>query len=147
MYLEDGPVIETPLSAAQAVHEMLLQSWGGTLHVFPAGPPTWQEASFHDLRAEGAFLVSAVRRGGKTTMVRVKSLAGEPARLRVEMEDPEIVGSSARAATAEKEPDGSLRLTLAKGESIVLTARGAPAAERTIAPATATGKRNAFGLQ
>jgi hypothetical protein len=146
MYLEDGPVIETPLSAAQAVHEMLLQSWGGTLRIFPAAPAAWKEAAFHDLRAEGAFLVSAVRRGGKTVMVRVKSLAGEPARLRVDIEDPEIVGSSARAATAEREPDGSLRLTLARGESIVLTARGTAEAERAVAPVAATGKRNAFGL-
>lgn len=28
MYMESGPVIETPLSGAQCVHDMLLQSWG-----------------------------------------------------------------------------------------------------------------------
>ena len=38
MYLEAGPVIETPLAAAQAVHEMLLQSWDGRIRVFPAVP-------------------------------------------------------------------------------------------------------------
>ena len=68
MYLEAGPVIETPLAAAQAVHEMLLQSWGDTLRVFPAVPAAWKDAAFHDLRAEGAFLVSAVRREGRTTL-------------------------------------------------------------------------------
>lgn len=29
MYKEAGPVIETPLSGAQCIHDMLLQSWGG----------------------------------------------------------------------------------------------------------------------
>ena len=38
MYREAGPVIETPLAAAQAVHEMLLQSSGGVLRIFPADP-------------------------------------------------------------------------------------------------------------
>lgn len=38
MYAESGPVIETPLSGAQSLHDMLLQSWGGTIRVFPAVP-------------------------------------------------------------------------------------------------------------
>ena len=38
LYRESGPVIETPLSAAQSIHDMLLQSWGGKLRVFPAVP-------------------------------------------------------------------------------------------------------------
>jgi alpha-L-fucosidase 2 len=145
MYLEAGPVIETPLSAAQAVHEMLLQTWGGVLRVFPALPASWKDVSFHQLRGEGAFLLSANRRAGRTTFVRVQSLAGEPARLRVEMADPTITGSSAQAR-AEKQADGSYQLTLARGESVTFTARAATAAERTIAPVTVTGERNAFGL-
>ena len=35
MYDEGWPVLETPFSAAQAIHEMLLQSWGEAIHVFP----------------------------------------------------------------------------------------------------------------
>lgn len=38
MYRESGPVIETPLSGAQSMHDMLLQSWGGKVRVFPAVP-------------------------------------------------------------------------------------------------------------
>jgi len=34
MYKEAGPVIETPLSGAQTIHDMVLQSWGGTIRVF-----------------------------------------------------------------------------------------------------------------
>jgi hypothetical protein len=145
MYLEAGPVIETPLSAAQAVHDMLLQGWGGTLRIFPAIPSGWKEAAFADLRTEGAFLVSAVRRGGKTTLVKVQSLAGEPVTLRTDLEDPEIVASGKGAA--QKQPDGGWRLTLAKGEWVVLRARGASAAERVIGPVTGAGDRSAFGLR
>ncbi|MBU5899388.1 hypothetical protein JVW24_19950, partial [Vibrio cholerae O1] len=36
MYKEAGPVIETPLSGAQCIHDMLLQSWGGKIRIFPA---------------------------------------------------------------------------------------------------------------
>jgi alpha-L-fucosidase 2 len=140
------PVLETPLAAAQAIHEMLLQSWGGTLRIFPAIPAGWKEVAFHELRAEGAFLVSAVRRGGRTVLVKVKSLAGEPANLRADLDDPEIVGSS-RRSMAKKQADGTWRLTLAKGESLVLQARGLSSADRTIAPIAATGDQNAFGLR
>ena len=39
MYMESGPVIETPLSGAQCVHEMLLQSWGKKYAYSPPSPP------------------------------------------------------------------------------------------------------------
>ncbi|WJH36462.1 hypothetical protein N6H14_12245 [Paenibacillus sp. CC-CFT747] len=67
-------MMETPLSGAEAIHDMLLQSWGGTLRIFPAVPEEWQDAAFHDLRTEGAFLVSAMRKNGVTEWIRVKSL-------------------------------------------------------------------------
>jgi hypothetical protein len=47
-YVESGgknPVIETPLSAANAISELLLQSWGGKIRIFPAMPDKWKEAS------------------------------------------------------------------------------------------------------
>ncbi|MGW3659856.1 glycosyl hydrolase family 95 catalytic domain-containing protein [Streptomyces sp. NPDC005151] len=81
MYAESGPVIETPLAGAQSLHDMVISSWGGVVRVFPAVPSTWDDVAFHNLRAEGAFEVSAVRRGGATAFVRVRSLAGEPCRV------------------------------------------------------------------
>lgn len=85
-YTEGGgknPTIETPLSAAASTMEFLLQSWGGKVRVFPAVPDKWKEASFHQLRAQGGFLVSASRNNGKTVWVMVKSLAGEPCIIKV----------------------------------------------------------------
>ncbi|WP_412539399.1 carbohydrate-binding protein [Longispora sp. K20-0274] len=82
MYTEAGPVIETPLSASQSLHDMLVSSWGGVIRVFPAVPDAWADVTVHDFRTQGAFLVSAARVGGATRFVRVRSLAGEPLRLR-----------------------------------------------------------------
>jgi hypothetical protein len=82
MYQESGPVVETPLSAAQSMHDMLVQSWGGLIRVFPAVPDAWPDITVHDFRTQGAFLLSAVRKGSATSFVRVRSLAGAPCRIR-----------------------------------------------------------------
>ncbi|WP_372846787.1 hypothetical protein, partial [Pontiella sp.] len=70
------PVMETPLHAATAMQEMLLQSWGGRLRIFPAVPAEWPDAQFHKLRGEGAYLVSARRERGKTQWVVIQAEAG-----------------------------------------------------------------------
>jgi len=70
-------VIETPLSGAASVLEMLLQSWGGKIRIFPALPDNWKDASFSDLRAEGGYLVSAVVKNKQLIWVKVKSSTGE----------------------------------------------------------------------
>ncbi|MDR1485830.1 MAG: hypothetical protein LBT09_13540, partial [Planctomycetaceae bacterium] len=80
-YIEGSPVIECSLVAAESLQEMLIQSWGGVIRIFPAVPAEWKDAAFQDLRAEGAFLVTAVRKDGKTSWVKVKSLAGELCRV------------------------------------------------------------------
>lgn len=87
-YREAGPVIETPLSAAQSIHDMLLQSWGGKIRVFPAVPSAWNEVAIHNLRAEGAFLVSARRSNGATEFIQVRSLAGEPCVIKTDLVNP-----------------------------------------------------------
>jgi len=55
---------------------MLLQSHTGTIRVFPAIPQNWNDVSFDKLRAMGGFLVSAVRKRGKVTNLRVYSEKG-----------------------------------------------------------------------
>ena len=74
--------LEANFAAAQAVHEMLLQSWGGTVRVFPAVSKRWADVVFDNLRAEGGFIVSAVRKDGKTRSVRIQAEKGGLLRLR-----------------------------------------------------------------
>jgi alpha-L-fucosidase 2 len=63
--------LEGNFLASQAVHEMLLQSWGGVIRVFPATPARWRQAAFDDLRAEGGYRVSARRENGVTVWLKV----------------------------------------------------------------------------
>ncbi len=65
--------LEGNFAASQAVHEMLLQSWSGTVRVFPSLPEAWKDVSFANLRAEGGFKVSAERVGGQTNALRIES--------------------------------------------------------------------------
>ena len=68
--------LEGNFAAAQAVHEMLLQSWGGIVRVFPSLPKDWREVSFENLRTEGAFLFSAKRKAGRTVSIEIVSEKG-----------------------------------------------------------------------
>ena len=63
--------LEANFAASQAVNEMLLQSWNGIVRIFPAMPEGWPDASFENLRAEGAYLVSANRKAGNTIWIRI----------------------------------------------------------------------------
>jgi len=81
MYIEGSPVIECSIVLARSLQDMLLQSHNNIIRVFPAVPAAWTNAAFHNFLAEGAFLVSAERKNGRTQWVRVKSLAGEPCRI------------------------------------------------------------------
>ena len=122
-YAEAGPVIETPLSAATSIQELFLQDWGGggALRVFPAVPTVWPEAAFDHLRADGAFLVSAVRHNGRTAWVRIESLASQPCRLVVADWDAALVRAHTGPAPSVTRGDaGRFVIELAQGASVVL---------------------------
>lgn len=141
MYMESGPVIETPLSGAQCVHDMLLQSWGKKIRVFPAVPSQWKNIQFKDLRTEGAFLVSAVRKEGKTINIQIKSLAGEACTLQTDMKNPIVkVGNATLTTKGENE----YALDLKKGETVTITTQ--TDAISAISPVDGEGQ-NFFGLQ
>lgn len=74
--------LEGNFAAAQAVHEMLLQSWGGIVRVFPATPDEWRDVGFDNWRAEGGLRISAQRRAGRTVRVAVAADTGGQVRLR-----------------------------------------------------------------
>jgi hypothetical protein len=73
--------LEGNFAAAAAVQEMLMQSHGGRIRVFPAAPDGWDDVAFTSLRAEGAFLVSARRAGGVTQRVEIIAERGGKCRL------------------------------------------------------------------
>ena len=67
-------------AAAGAIAELLLQSVGDILRVFPAWPQE-KDAKFENLRAQGGFLVSAEQKDGKVTKLHIVSTVGGKLRL------------------------------------------------------------------
>lgn len=63
--------LEGNFGHAQAVHEMLLQTWGGVIRLFPATPSSWTDASFELLRGEGGHKISAVRENKQLKSVEI----------------------------------------------------------------------------
>jgi hypothetical protein len=70
-----GGGIENCSGVPATLHEMLLQSHDGVLRLFPVWPRS-QPARFGQLRARGAFLVSAECREGQVQSVRIRSEQG-----------------------------------------------------------------------
>ena len=104
--------LETNFAAAQAVHEMLLQSWGGAIRVFPAVAQRWTDVSFENLHAEGGFRVSAQRKDGTIRSVRIQADKGGLLRLR----DPFDGGDVSWSRPAVKRVGKDIECRLAPGE-------------------------------
>jgi alpha-L-fucosidase 2 len=137
MYREFGPVLETPLFFATALQDTFLQSWGGTIRVFPAVPEEWSDLIFHNMRAEGGFLISAEREAGKTQWIQITSLSGKPCRLKTDM-----------PLNFDRLPNGAYEIPITKGETLLLRAPGT-SSKITVKPLVdkrQTGPANAFGL-
>ena len=148
-YVEAGgknPVIETPLSGAAGVIDFLLQSWGNKIRVFPALPHSWKEATFNELRAQGGFLVSAVRQNGRTQWVQIKSLAGEPCIVKVpDWEKAIVVGN--KKVIIKKMATGEFSITLKKGDEVLLMEKGRIVTPVISAVNTQLKDQNAYGVK
>ncbi|EDY53037.1 conserved hypothetical protein [Streptomyces clavuligerus] len=148
LYKESGPVIETPLSASQSLHDMVCQSWGGVIRVFPALPAAWRALVVHDFRTQGAFLLSAVREEGRTRWVGLRSEAGAPCVVRHGIEGPvEVRDRRGRPLRYEDAGtgDGAIRIPLERGGSALITRRGDRPPLR-IEPVTPNGPAAPWGL-
>jgi alpha-L-fucosidase 2 len=140
-----NPTMETPLCAANALIELLLQSHGGKIRVFPAVPVEWACAEFQSLREQGAFLVSAIRINGRTARVDVQSLAGEPLLLKISGWTGIPRQSGVRVVDMLEIAPGEYRVDLKKGETLSLF-QGEQRSPFGSLPGTAE-PRNPFGLK
>ncbi|HEX6360163.1 MAG TPA: hypothetical protein VF106_44990 [Actinophytocola sp.] len=147
MYREGSNfAVESPLAAAQSVLDMLVQSHGGVVKVFPSVSERWPDASFAGLRTEGAFLVDASRNAGRTEWVRVRSEAGERLTLRHGINGAiDVRDDRGRAVPWRPVGTGTIALRLRKGASAVIRPRGSRPnlTPRDVAP---TGSAPVWGL-
>jgi alpha-L-fucosidase 2 len=103
--------LEGNFLAMEAVHEMLLQSHGGVIRLFPATSAEWQDASFDRLRAEGGFIVSAERKSGKTVSFSITATVDHTLTLR----DP--FGGGGRFVRPIRRENDDIVVELKKGET------------------------------
>ena len=114
--------IEAGIAAASAVQEMLLHTRRGVNHVFSGTPAQWRDASFGPMRTDGAFLVSAERKCGRTQWVRVESPCGGVFRLANPWEKAAVVRQD--AAHKEILVGATLEIETAPGEVLEISEHG-----------------------
>ncbi len=75
LFRHHGGGIEHLTTVPATINEMLMQSYEGVIRLFPC----WDRkmaASFENLRADGAFLVSSALENGEIASLKIKSLKG-----------------------------------------------------------------------
>lgn len=75
LFRHHGGGIEHLTMIPSTINEMLMQSHENVIRLFPCWDKK-EDASFDNLRADGAFLVSSELKNGKITSLKIKSLKG-----------------------------------------------------------------------
>ncbi|MCP3801706.1 Tat pathway signal sequence domain protein [Allokutzneria sp. A3M-2-11 16] len=146
MYREGSPVVETPLSASQSILDMLCQSWGGVIRVFPAIPEAWQDVAVENFLTQGAFLVSAVRKQGHTHWVGVRSQAGQRCHVRHGIGGEIAVSTPAGAPMSWRQVSpGVVEIDLARGATAIVHPKG-PLPDLRIEPVRVSVPGKPWGL-
>ncbi|MEP4077958.1 glycosyl hydrolase family 95 catalytic domain-containing protein [Haloferula sp.] len=138
------PVMETPLHGATAIQEMLFQSWGGRLRVFPSVPSAWTDVQFSKLRGEGAFLVTARWEKGATKWVFVESEVGGVVQVEPQISDADWVSTD--EAKVSIVSLGVYRIETRPGEMVMFWPKGEARPEMRVESVPRRGAAHRFGL-
>ncbi len=105
--------LEGNFAFASGIQEMLLQSHTGVIQIFPAIPSGWKDAGFDQLRARGAFLVSAALEGGKVREFQIHSEKGGTVSIR----NP-FAGENFKAGKEYRSEGNILKIQTYPGETV-----------------------------
>ena len=109
--------------AAFAVSELLLQSVGDIIRVFPA----WSQgrpAEFRSLRAQGGFLVDAAFDGKTVTQLEITSTVGGPLRLLSPWQRMAVSGENGSPRELAKDARGVVEIATKPGERLLFRPAG-----------------------
>lgn len=110
--------LEGNFAFAAGLQEMLLQSYAGFIEIMPAVPEAWKEASFENLRAEGAFLISAKKTEGNLSEIKLKAEKDGVAVLKL---DPHVWKIANAAGVLQNDTnEGFMELNCKAGGTITL---------------------------
>jgi alpha-L-fucosidase 2 len=109
--------LEGNFAFAQGVHELLLQSRDGYIEVFPAVPHNWKEVAFNNLRAEGAFIVSAKKENGVPTTITV--VAEKNGELNIRLPFRTWLSKSTPMELFKRNDNGIISVNLKKGQTVI----------------------------
>ncbi|MBO5857949.1 MAG: hypothetical protein J6Q87_06835, partial [Clostridia bacterium] len=105
LFRHHGGGIEHLTMVPSTINEMLMQSYEGVIRLFPC----WNkksDASFTNLRADGAFLVSAELKNEKISSIKIKSLKGR--NCNVEIEDIKTIVRESDNKKVEFKKNGNI---------------------------------------
>lgn len=129
LYAHEGGCLENVGLAAAMLNEMMLRSFDGIIRVFP----NWDrslDCEFTDLRANGAFLVSAKMQNGFISYVEITSEAGQPLTVANPFTAKAYGGCLARIGEDTTAVSGGfLEIDLAPGATVLLTPANTPVVE------------------
>src|SRR6185312_2085834 len=110
--------LEGNFAFAAGLQEMLLQSYAGFIEIMPAVPESWKDVSFTQLRAEGAFLVSAKKEDGNLSEIKITAEKGGKTILKLPFD--EWKATSATGVAISQTKDGWIALSATEGGVISL---------------------------
>ena len=110
--------LEGNFGSAAGLQEMLLQTYAGFIEIMPAVPAGWRDISFDQLRAEGAFLISAKKKDGMITEVKIVSEQGGIAKLKLPFKA--FTTENARDLKKVQRKNDLIELVFKKGGQVIL---------------------------
>ncbi len=128
-YAYQAMTLEAGFCAVAAIMEMLLQSWGGRVRVFPAIPEFWKDAYFHKLRAEGAFLVTSKLKDRRVEYVIIESEAGNVCEVVNPFNEAEVSVINMKTGKERILSGGILKFETEKGGAYLLKPSSKPLTE------------------
>jgi alpha-L-fucosidase 2 len=128
-YAYQAMTLEAGFCAATAIMEMLLQSWGGRIRVFPTIPEFWKDAYFHRLRAEGAFLVTSKLKDRIVEYVIIESEAGNVCEVANPFNEAEVSIIDMKTGKERILSGGILKFETEKGGAYLLKPSSKPLTE------------------